>query len=403
MVKDNGIYIKTSSFRWILFLGVLPIEKAALTLYVNSEVGKYFALLLNIITLVLAIILFLTNSKKRQQLSTKYVLFFCILVFIYLVGSVMADEFSITRILSLVCLLGYYLFLIHEYISVEDFISDINKTLLLVVVVSLVLYFTGNSNVIYIESASQLTFKGIVPNRNSYSEVSLFLITTNFILFHKKQMKLLPFMISTTLATYTTILTRSATSIVCLVLLLILILFSKSKYMRKIFLSNIFWRGYAVIFFCLILLQNVNSGILTYVANLFGKSATLTGRTDIWTTSLQLFSKKFMFGYGYDTEILLYNGIRENDPHNGILYIFLTGGLLGLFLFISMLKPIFINKCQYIDVNNTYVYLRIFLCVWAIRGLVESVFSYTHFVFWSAIIMLDMIIYFKRKEIRDDC
>ena len=64
---DSGIKIKLSTFRWILFLGVLPIEKAAVTLYANSEVGQYFALLLNIITLGLAVIFFLNNRKNGNS------------------------------------------------------------------------------------------------------------------------------------------------------------------------------------------------------------------------------------------------------------------------------------------------------------------------------------------------
>ena len=196
MDKQTKKIISFSSLRWILFLGVLPIERAAVTLYASSEVGYFIILLLNMITLILAVIFLWKNKNKRHPLSLKYVLFFGILMFIYIVGSVIVDEFYITRILSLVCLLGYYLFVIHGYVSVEDFLSDITKTLLLVVVVSLLLYFLGNVNVLYVESASTLTFKGIMPNRNNYSEISLFLVTTSFILFQKKLIKIIPFVIS---------------------------------------------------------------------------------------------------------------------------------------------------------------------------------------------------------------
>lgn len=397
MNKNNKFTISLSAFRWILFLGVFPIEKAAVTLYTNSEVGYYFFLLLNIITLGLATLFFLNNRKNRQQLSLKYLIYFSLLIFIYMIGSVMADEFSVTRILSLVCLLGYYLFVIHGYSSVDDFFCDINKALLLIIIVSLMLYLVGSNNVLYRENALQLTFKGIVPNRNNYSEISLFFITTNFVLFKKKRMKLIPFIMTTILAIYTTILTRSATSIVCLLLLLLLLVFSKSKYVKKVCLSNIMLIGYAIIFLILVLLQNTNFGVMSYIAKIFEKSVTLTGRTNIWTASFQLLSEFPLFGYGYDTQILLRNGVRENDPHNSIIYILLTGGIFGLILFISMLKPLFVNKHGDIDIkDSTYVYLRIFVFIWAIKGLVESVFSYTHFVFWVTIIAFDMMIYMSR-------
>lgn len=115
-------------------------------------------------------------------------------------------------------------------------------------------------------------------------------------------------------------------------------------------------------------------------------------------------SKFPLFGYGYDTEILLQNGVKENDPHNGIIYILLTGGVLGLVLFLVMLKPLLVNRHCDIDVkDSTYVYLRIFAFTWAIRGLVESVFSYTHFVFWITVIAFDVMSYLRRREKRNGC
>lgn len=271
MNKKNKFTISLSSFRWILFLGVFPIERAAATLYINDEMGYYFILLLNIITLGIAGFFFLKNRMHRQQLSLKYMIYFALLIYIYMIGSVAGDEFSVTRILSLVCLAGYYLFFIHGYSSVDDFFFDINKGLLLVIIVSVMLYWIGSSHVLYVESAVQLTFKGIVPNRNNYSEISLFFITTNFVLYRKKRIKLTRFFITTSLAIYTTILTRSATSIVCMLLLLLLLLFSQSKYVKKICLSNIILIGYTVIFLSLVLLQNTNFGMLNYITKFFKK------------------------------------------------------------------------------------------------------------------------------------
>ncbi|MBQ7793757.1 MAG: hypothetical protein IJ366_04470, partial [Clostridia bacterium] len=41
--------------------------------------------------------------------------------------------------------------------------------------------------------------------------------------------------------------------------------------------------------------------------------------------------------------------------------------------------------------NQLAAYMYIFIIVWMIRGLTESIFSYTHYVFWLAFIVIEMV------------
>ena len=52
IVKKLNKNSEPFSLAWILFLGVLPFDKAALTLYCSSAMGTYLSMLLNLLTLL---------------------------------------------------------------------------------------------------------------------------------------------------------------------------------------------------------------------------------------------------------------------------------------------------------------------------------------------------------------
>lgn len=395
IVKQFNKKQEPFSFAWLLFLGVLPFEKAALTLYFSSAIGNYLSLFLNLITMVSVAIVFLnaifrTHALMRKEIAIKYILFFFVLTLIYLLGS-WNSEFSLKRILSLACLLGYYLYVICVYKDIDYLLRDIRKALFCIMAVSLALYFCGNKNVEYIENASSTVFKGIAANRNSYSEISLLFIAINFYLYQQKKENLYLFVLTTIVAVYSTVLTNGVTSIICMVLLIALLL-CPVKWQKKLFSFRVFALVYMVVFFVIVINQSTDSPLLGPVLSLFGKKTTLTGRTSIWATVINTIVDSPIWGHGYDSTVLLNLGIRENDPHNGLLYTMFTQGGAGVVVFIYMLFPVFkSSKNSDLRNNNLYVTLLIFLMVWFIRGLFESVFSYTHFVFWCALIVMEII------------
>ena len=398
MLHDKKLKIKKKwSFWWLLYLGVLPIESAALTLYFSKPIGQYLSFAFNLVAILVAFKKILEKKQtNKTSLSQKYTLYFLFMILIYFFGSIIHEEFAFSRVLSLVCLLGYYLLIIRGYDSIDAILSDINKALLFTVLISFLFYILGNDNVLYMENATNQCFKGVVPNRNTFSEISLFYITTSFCLFCKKKMSFLTFGITSIIALYTTILTKSATSIICLIVLIGLLVVIKKKSIMNFCFSKFFWVAYLSIFVLLVLVRSTE--LVSYIAGSFGKSVTMTGRSTIWVTAIDLIKDAPLFGYGYDSTVLLSNGIRENDPHNGILYILLTSGLLGVILLVVMLRPLFVNESK--DLENdrlTYRSMRLFVIVWLIRGLVESVFSYTHFVFWCAVIFMDLL---SKKAVR---
>ena len=141
MNKLNINIKKFFDLKWILFLWVLPIDKAALTLYRSNTTGELISFILEVITLIMAFIGFfnIRTIKVKYHLCQKYILYFVVLIITYLFAA-SVDQILITRFLSLGCLLGYYLFVICCYNNIDQFLRDINKALLFVIIVGSILY-----------------------------------------------------------------------------------------------------------------------------------------------------------------------------------------------------------------------------------------------------------------------
>ena len=80
-----------------------------------------------------------------------------------------------------------------------------------------------------------------------------------------------------------------------------------------------------------------------YIAALFGRDLSLTGRTGIWAYALDSISARPAEGYGYSSTTyggftrLLRDRIGLNHPHNGYLDFALGIGLIGLAFFVASL------------------------------------------------------------------
>lgn len=386
----------------ILFLGVIPCEAALFTFYNNSELGSKLTFMLNIVTCIIAGIYFLINMTKKtynERIVVKYIVCGIAIIILNQLSSMIANEEDNSRTISIICLFAYYLYVLYMFKEPDDVIKSINITLFFLIMASFIFYYIKPMNVTYIENATTRYFKGVAYNRNSYADISLFYIASNIYLWSKKKKYTLFYLPTTIIALYTTYLTHSATSTVCaflLVLLSLIYLFTK----RTIPLS-IFVGGYIFIFVSLIIIQSSNTPFLSQITRYFQKSNGLTGRTNIWTTTMKLLTEAPVFGRGFDTYVLARNGIVENDPHNSILYTLLTQGVCGIFIIIYMLyKPIKIAR-QTLGNNDLFAFLYIFIMIWMVRGLTESVMSYTHFTFWISVVAVEMLITTNQKNILD--
>ena len=392
-------------FAWILFLGVMPFDKGALTLYYNDSIGKYIGLALNAITVLLALVGFANRmllTKSQIRISRKYIYFFAVLLVAYLFSG-FVTPLSITRIFSMICLLGYYLHVICNYDDVIQLLKDVNRALFVIIALSVILYIAGSEHVMYTENATTEVFKGIADNRNSYAEFTLFFVVSNFCLWRHNKSSWLWRLLTSAVAVYTTIMTNGATSIICMYLLVfLLIAIAIWKSIGHLVSFNVFSVVYVVVFAVMVMSQYTEWGALQFIIDTFEKSSSLTGRTDIWRVTIEQISANPIFGFGYESNALLEVGIVENDPHNSVLYTMFTQGIVGILAFVVMTSFLWRKDVDTkIKGNILYNAMAIFVMVWFVRGLTESVFSYSHFVFWCALIIMEKISHDTLAEAED--
>lgn len=391
-------------FICILFLGVIPCDASLFTLFKNPDLGKQIVLFLNIGACVISGIFFVRKFMEKflyEKITMKYLGYFVLLIMLNYLASLISGEYALieTRTMSLICLWGYYVLGLYTFKDSHSLVKTINITLLILIVMSTIFYFTNYEDVTYIENATTRCFKGVAPNRNSYAEITLFYVASNLYLWAKSKRNSLFYLATTALAIYTTYLTHSATATICLLVMIALsIWYIVSK---KTISFNLFLGAYICIFISLIIVQSANTPFLSEILQYFQKSSSLTGRTDIWKLTFDLILEHPILGRGYDTFALLKNGVMENDPHNGVLYMILTQGFCGLIIFFSMFYKTIIEAKYALKDETLFSYMYIFIIVWMIRGLTESIFAYTHFVFWIAIIIIEMLVIEKKKDLLD--
>ena len=175
----------------------------------------------------------------------------------------------------------------------------------------------------------------------------------------------------------TFVLVDSATALVGYTLFLVLLMLyhSKEKTIPPIInLTN------GIIVSAVILIGIVFFNIQTFMSflieNILGKSLTFSGRLPVWKMSILYFLKKPILGYGYlsgDEYEQMYNSILwAAHPHNYILYILLTGGLLlGIITIIGYWMA---NQNINRNIKSIYGKIVLFtLCCFLIMGITEAI------------------------------
>lgn len=132
------------------------------------------------------------------------------------------------------------------------------------------------------------------------------------------------------------LMSKSATSAILVVLLLIYVL--AVKLAQRLQASD---RVAAILMAILLMGSTVAAAIpsMNLILSAFGKSSTLTGRTTIWHSVMEAVLKRPMLGYGYMAfwhaglnSVSLENRWSVSGAHNGFLEVWLSLGAIGLAL-----------------------------------------------------------------------
>lgn len=109
----------------------------------------------------------------------------------------------------------------------------------------------------------------------------------------------------------------------------------------------------------LILYFNTKLNFLTIIAQMLGRSATLTGRAELWPLAINLIEQKPIFGYGYTSgNIEIWGGFFSS--HNALLEILIHGGIFSLFIFIVIMFRTIKSMNKSYSYINTVIFAVIF-------------------------------------------
>ena len=112
----------------------------------------------------------------------------------------------------------------------------------------------------------------------------------------------------------------------------------------------------------------LNSRIIVYVANFFGKKGDLS-RKAVWNKSLFYIRKNLLFGLGREPRSMTIRKIYQSHCHNIILEHLYIGGIIGLLLFV-VLVILFIPQTNNAKNNrNVIIFSATILCYFMTAGI----------------------------------
>ncbi|MGA2782347.1 MAG: O-antigen ligase family protein [Smithella sp.] len=158
----------------------------------------------------------------------------------------------------------------------------------------------------------------------------------------------------------------------------------------------------AILFFMIILFTI--PVVLDIFSGVFGRDATLTGRTDIWHLILTQSSNNPLLGAGYNIFWESPAGIkvgenyyfRLNQAHNGYLEVYIQTGLISLLLLIGAIIVGFYKlKKGLLAGNNIAILLFSFFVIALIGNLTEAIFNKMN-IRWF--VLITALLFFSNKS-----
>ena len=170
-----------------------------------------------------------------------------------------------------------------------------------------------------------------------------------------------------------------ATGMISLIIgALILIIMKTPFMMRNTNLIGV----YALLIIFIALGLQFTIGALTTIIELFGRDATLTGRTELWEDVLNIGTNPII-GVGYGSfwlgermaTLWAKYSWQPTETHNGYLDIYLDLGLAGLILMVGIIISAFRNIRERLLSNQEYAGLHVtFLVVALLYNITEAAF-----------------------------
>lgn len=158
------------------------------------------------------------------------------------------------------------------------------------------------------------------------------------------------------------LLSRSATSLGTLIILILLVPLYRVLQLRRSSLMPVLLAGGSLIIIAAGLLAATNAEL---IISIVGKDSTLTGRIPLWAAVWQKIAERPWLGYGYNAfwlganseaaDVWLTNRWLPNHAHNGFLDLWLELGVFGLLLVIFHLAGSAVRSVRYASRTPTLI------------------------------------------------
>lgn len=297
----------------------------------------------NILIILLFIMTFIRNYKEKILLKiNKEIIILSIVYLFYIIINYIFLSKHYKNIISMkMCdslAKGLILFLIISQIKFDEKIKNIILPFILLGALNPIIKGLALIEKIGIFNPGRLTIWG---NPNYYSMIlGIFVIISLFSFFrYKNFIKILSCFIFGSSFFIILTLTQSKTTFLALLIVIILFNFEflKGKYIKLKIISGILF------FILLLFLWNKNARILT-TFNL--NHILYDGRLMLWNIGIEKFisERKYLFGLGigyFSNNLIDFHGIKLGALHNDFIEILVTQGIIGFFLYCSLLFNLF--------------------------------------------------------------
>lgn len=368
-------------FFYLIIFTFIFLEFADIKLVGNINI-KIYELFIPFMGVFL--LLHLNKIKRIKTFEVVFIIsyFYLAITFFWSINMLLSLKLMVLELMLIITYVYFRIeFSIFSIKELENFILKIGKFYILG---SIVLYLIGiyvfNTNPVpgketyfgLLQENILPRLRGFAESPNSFIPFALFFL----IYFMDKREKIWIFI------TLVTILLSFSTTGMLIAFIVILI-----YYFNKISFKMIF---YSFLVFVVLLLLYINfiqnnKDIMAMIQWRLERNRTGTGRFELWSYALNLIANN-IFGYGINTtRVLIHNFRALESVHNSIIEIFLTGGFIGLFLYLLLYTTIFFQSI-YIWKKKKEKKMFLLFIVFVLIGMANNTLHIGYVIFYLAIL-----------------
>lgn len=314
---------------------------------IEKRIYFYSILSFSLFFCIAIIVLERNKSIKKDILKKLYII--SIPLYLLITTVIINKEIHTLNYLFELFIITFYIFLIYSLYTKEQFYSILAKYFILTIIASIILCVVSPSRGFMSYSGSTV-IRGVFSHKNILARNMLvgYVVLSNASLYTSNKLRIKIYKIFSILAIILIILSKSTTSLLLVISLIIVdLIIQKRKRVIKL-INQIIILTSLIFNIAIIIISDPKLQAKLATIKFLNKDLTFTGRTYIWHFSLSAFKFKPLFGYGYYVfwprggsdyfKSLYYFDVPH--AHNGYINLLLEGGVCLLFLILIIFYKI---------------------------------------------------------------